>query len=312
MATVIGRTERACVPPTVLNILPGRLSAELRSLDCYGIEEIRLRRDRHVYLTLAEGNRRLHTVLSGEEMSGILTRMCDDSLYAYRSTVNNGFVTLAGGIRVGVCGRAACEGNSLVGIYDVSALNIRLPCALRTVGASVAERLRRCENGLLIYAPPGVGKTTLLRAVTMRLSSGQNALRVCVIDSRGELGPMMEGKELMLDIFSGYPRGLGMEIATRTMGADLIVCDEIGSGEEAGAILSMQSSGVRLLATAHAADVGGLLKKPFFGELHKAHVFDAYVGIRRPKGACEYQYEITDWERADDLWKACGRHPSAR
>ena len=54
----------------------------------------------------------------------------------------------------------------------------------------------------------------------------------------------MEERELCLDVLVGYPRALGIEIATRSLNSELIVCDEIGEGKEAEAIVSAQNCGV--------------------------------------------------------------------
>jgi stage III sporulation protein AA len=73
------------------------------------------------------------------------------------------------------------------------------------------------------------------------------------------------------------------------MGAGLIVCDEIGNEEDAEALLSAANCGTAILASAHAADLEGLLLRPTFARLHRAAVFDTYVGIRRRQGFMEYE-----------------------
>ena len=84
----------------------------------------------------------------------------------------------------------------------------------------------------------GVGKTTLLRSVAKKLSSGESPMRTVVIDTRGELSFSNDSEDLCLDVLSGYPRRDGVDIATRCLNAEVIICDEIGDYEEAMALLA--------------------------------------------------------------------------
>ena len=304
MAVIINsETCKRGLPPSLERILPYKLTDEIRRRvgDLSRIEEIRLRSGRCASVTLDGRNVMLSSVLSGEEMSNFLTAICDNSLYAHRETINSGYLTLEGGIRVGICGRASIDDGRLLGVYDVSSMNIRIPHAIRNVGEPLCRMLREASDGrgILVYAPPGVGKTTLLSAVTSKMAGGDAPRRVCVIDTRGELAATLKDKQLCLDVLSGYPRGLGIDIATRTMSPELIVCDEIGDANEAEAIISAQNSGVPFIASAHAEDVSGLLMRTAIARLHGARVFFAYVGIKRAAG--DFRYTVTDWEEADAI-----------
>lgn len=272
------------VPQTVLSALPFRLLEEIRDRwTGERIEEIRLRRGRRASLTLPSGNLVLDSVLDEREIDGILYEMCSGSLYAYSDTISRGYISLPGGIRVGVCGRASCEGERLLGVHEISSLSVRIPHRARLVGERICRLLHEFERtrGVLIYSPPGVGKTTLLRGVISLLASGEHPLRTSVVDTRGELTFSEGGSGLCIDVLSGYPRGLGIEIATRTLSAEVIVCDEIGDYVEAMALVSSHNCGVPLIASAHAGSVDELLRRTGIMLLHEADIFGAYVGIER-------------------------------
>ena len=282
------------VPPQVLSALPYRLVEEIRERWCgERIEEIRVRRGRRASLTLSGRNLVLDTVLDGADIDVTLTGMCSGSLYAYSDTINRGYISLPGGVRVGVCGRASCEGERMLGVHEVSSLVIRIPHRSKRVGEPICDLLREFgrTRGVLIYSPPGVGKTTLLRGVISLLSSGDSPLRTAVVDTRGELTFSVGGSDLCIDVLSGYPRGLGIEIATRTLSAEVIVCDEIGDYVEAMALVSSHNCGVPLIASAHAGSVDELLRRTGIMLLHEADIFGAYVGIKRD-GSGAFSYDI--------------------
>ena len=290
------------VPTAVLSVLPYRLLREIGGV--WGgrrIEEIRLRRMRRVSLTLSGENLMLSTVLDGGEIDSILANMCDRSLYAFSDTISRGYISLADGVRVGVSGRAACEGERVIGVHEISSLVIRIPHPPRNCGEPICALLRefKLSRGVLIYAPPGVGKTTLLRGVIARLASGESPLRTAVVDTRGELSFSVAGEELCLDVLSGYPRRLGIEIATRTLSAQVIVCDEIGDYEEAIALVGSHNCGVPLIATAHASSVEELLSRTGLRLLHEARIFGAYVGISR-SGNMDFSYDVHYWRSYAD------------
>ena len=304
----VNKTEKTLfrLPHAVESALPYRLMDEIRKSG-FGerIEEIRIRRGRRCSLVVSGKNVMLDTVMSQSDIQSVLEGICQGSLYAFSDTINQGYIALPDGVRVGVCGRAGCEGDSVIGVYEISSLSVRIPHATRPVGDEICRLLNSFDRvcGVLIYSPPGVGKTTLLRGVASKLASGnwrgagedlatKPPLRTVVIDTRGELGFNSEGEELCLDVLSGYPRRRGIDIATRCLNAEVIVCDEIGDYEEAMSLVASHNCGVPLVASAHAGSVAQLLSRTGLRLLHEARIFGAYVGIVRDgRGGFRYQVD---------------------
>ena len=279
----------ACLPPHFCDAI-------LRTGAC-PIEEIRLHSGRLLRITSRQKNLGCGVIVSERELQEIFSRMCGGSLYAFEETIKKGYIPLAGGIRVGVCGSAACEDGKIIGVHNITGLMIRIPHAVSVDTSTLLDAFFAdyTVQGMLIYAPPGVGKTTLLRAVAKEIASTRYARHTVIVDTRGELNVGLCEPSLCLDIMSGYPRDVGIEIAVRTLGAQVIICDEIGSISDARATLGAANCGVPLIASAHAASIEELLSRPAIKILHNAHVFGKYIGLsRRASGG--FHYDIYNWQ----------------
>ena len=288
--------KQSPLPSVLRGCLPMHFSDAIIRTGANPIEEIRLHRGRILTVTSKQKNFDCGITVSEREIQEIFNRMCGGSLYAYEQTIRAGYIPLEGGIRVGVCGSAACEDSKIIGVHNITGLMIRIPHAIALETSSLLNLFfaDRAQHGLLIYSPPGVGKTTLLRALAKEVSSPRYGRHTVIVDTRGELNVELNDPTLNLDVMSGYPRELGIEIAVRTMGAQLIICDEIGSMADAHATLGAANCGVPLIASAHAASVGELLERPAIEILHRAHVFGKYVGLSR-RTARGFDYRVTDW-----------------
>ncbi len=280
------------LPPAVSACLPPHLLAALPCCAAPAVEEIRLRAARETTVTASGKSYRTGVVLDGTALSDILKRMCGGSLYAYNATICQGFLTLAGGVRVGICGSAATDGERVIGVSDITGLILRIPHRVSADVSPLAELLRApTRGGILIYAPPAVGKTTALRLLAETLASPAYAKRTVVVDSREELCTLSDDPRLTLDILRGYPRALGIEIAVRSLAAEVVLCDEIGNEADAKTVLSAANCGVPIVATVHAARREEVLCRRFLRELLDARAFCALVGLKRTSDG-RFLYDI--------------------
>ncbi len=278
-------TEKTLFVPILEKCLPWRVLNELYGLAQRGIisgesiNEIRLRAWRPTSITCGGKNTVLGIKITAAELSECVTKLCHGSVYAHSDTIRAGYIQPGEGIRVGVCGTLAADGRA---VREITSINIRIPHIIR----GVCEQLMGvcCEpervKSTLIYSPPGVGKTTALREIASRLG-GPLSRRVALIDTRGELYIPEMFSETICDVLTGYSRAAGIEIATRTLSPEVIICDELGDSEEALQILSCAGAGVPIIASAHASNIHELLARPNIRMLHDNRIFEGYAGLSR-------------------------------
>ena len=149
---------------------------------------------------------------------------------------------------------------------------------------------RRTRRGLLIYSPPGVGKTTALRALALALGQQKPPLRVVVIDERLEFFPE-EYRDGGVDILRGYRRDAALRIAYRSMNPEVILMDEIGGPEEAEGLSALLRGGAVTVATAHAKTREDLFMRGALRPFFERRIFDVFLSLKRENGVVVYDIE---------------------
>lgn len=277
-----------------LSYLPRSVSDEIRRISASrrrgagDIREIRIRKEARCSAVFSDESVSLAARVGSGEIEQIVKRLCDGALYAKRESIASGYLSLDYGIRVGVVGSARYEHSSLVGISSFSSLVFRIPGG----ECEFSDELYRIfsegtRRGMLIYSPPGVGKTTALRSLARSLGGGARPMRIAVVDERCEFYPG-DYASCEVDILSGYKKSSGLEIATRTMSPEVLIIDEIGS-EDVAAISLAVRCGIPIVATVHAGSFSELKMRPSLEPLFRCEAFDVFVGIR--KEGREYRLE---------------------
>lgn len=285
----------------VLERLPLKIRFALKSFyessDFTAVNEIRIKKNSSLFLIADSKAVKTTIYISENDIEDIFEYICKGSYYAYADTIKDGFVPLECGVRAGICGNAILENGRIIGINEVSSINIRIPQKIPNASSYIYSILKSnsFSSSILIYSLPGVGKTSILRDLILKLNYDESMPRFSVIDSRNEIiTPYM--KNLTCDVFSSYPKGVGIELATRSMTPEIIICDEISNENDACAIMKASHSGVFLIATTHASSLHELTNKEILKGLIKSKTFDYYVGVSRNKGDTRYRFTLNSSE----------------
>lgn len=271
----------------LLPCFPEAIRSELMLLQSGELREIRIRADRPtVFIT---GTRRVELPWQPgpHQLSALVDALSGHSLYARAEEAGQGFITLRGGHRMGLCGRVMHRKAGYV-IPDVGSVCIRI--AGQWPGcADALVPLCRGDGGLrslLLIGPPGSGKTTLLRDLARQLASGGD--QVAIIDERGELAACAASVPQLdvgscTDVVEGLPKPLAVPWLVRSMAPDVIITDELGGAEDASALLDAQCSGCAVCASVHGTSLAEAAARPALAALMARRAFHHYA-VLSPEG----------------------------
>lgn len=287
------------------SVLPGPLGRGLLALGTDrldGLEELRLRRGFPMAALLQSVEEETDgPPVWEEELRQVLENATQSSAHTALDKVCQGFVTLRGGHRVGLCGTVVKKDGRIVTLRELSSLSIRVARPVTGLAGPLLPRLTEDKQFLstLIVAPPGAGKTTLLRDLVRALSDGEAGvpLRVSVADERGEIAALWRGAPQLYvgrrtDVLDGCAKAEGLSILIRGMNPQVAAVDEITRPEDAQAVIEAAGCGVALIATAHGGGAEDLNRRPAYRALLEARVFRRLVVLERRGAARSTRVEV--------------------
>lgn len=290
----------------VLSILPTYIAKEVVRLNVGSkVTEIRIRSKSNILVICSKYEFKTGIEATPKIILEILLNVSKKSIYAIQRDINNGFVVIRGGHRIGICGEVVYQDGKIKNIKNICSLNIRIARQIYGCADSVLP-LIIC-NGIfqntLIVSEPGCGKTTLLRDIIRQVSNGVETLglspqNVSLIDERGELASCFEGVPSLdvgkrTDVMSNVEKASGISMVIRSMAPDIVATDEIGSKEDIEAINTALLSGVKVLFTMHGKGIDSITKNENMKELIDKKAFSKIIILSSGKipGIVEKVYD---------------------
>lgn len=293
---------------SILQLFPSELRPyfEAVSAGYADLSEIRIRAGRPVmirrrgkeyYLTI-KGEEKLAVANGYEEalcptagqVDNMFSYLCQYSPYAYGEALKQGFLTVSGGHRIGVAGQIVRTSEGISSIRNIRFLNIRISHEVKGVAQQFVPGLYEEDkiHNCLIIAPPGLGKTTMLRDLVRLISDGDKFHRGCgvaVVDERSEIAGCFQGEPqndvgMRTDVLDACPKAFGMEMMLRSMSPEVIAVDEIALSEDVETLLLLLNCGVRVMATVHGETLARVKEKPYLAPLFATAYFKRFLLIK--------------------------------
>lgn len=264
-----------CQWQPLLSILPPMIGEVLDRQEKSCIQEVRLRVGKKMQLDLGTQMSEVGQPVTREDIRYVINAASRYSPWA-AGTMAQGFLTAAGGHRIGICGEAVIREGNVTSLKNPTSLCIRVARDYPGIGKEIS----RLKGSILLIGPPGSGKTTLLRDVLRQISETEP---VSVIDERGEIFPERMYPGICLDVLTGCCKAVGIGMVLRSMGPMCIGVDEITSESDCESLIRAGWCGVRLVATAHASDPEDLARRPVYRSLRQSGIFDHVVVLKRDK-----------------------------
>lgn len=300
----------------LFEILPKTIRNKLEQVDnLQQLEEIRIKVNKPLFIHIGSKEKMWDYVATSEDIKYIMQRISSYSIYAFEDEIRQGYITIKGGHRVGLCGVCVIENNGVKTIKDISSINIRackeiIGCANKVMPYITYNNL---VHNTIIISPPKCGKTTLLRDISRQISQGNRETRthgknVSIIDERSEIAGSFKGIPQMdvgirSDVLDNCPKSQGIMMAIRSMSPDVIVCDEIGTQKDMESILMALNSGISLISTIHGFGIEDLYKRLVFKDIVDNYVFSRGIVLSNKKGIGTIEY-IYDFTKGKDVWRS--------
>lgn len=268
---------------------PEDIAAEMDMLLPGELREIRIRAEKPTMFVTAARTASLPWRPSQRTLTALVEGLSGHSLYARTEETGQGYLTLQGGHRLGLCGRISTTDSQSV-LTDIGSVCIRI-AGEWPGSADILQPWMEQLPSMLIIGAPGSGKTTLLRDIALQVPAVLKSVSIAVIDERSELAACVNGVPQLdvgdhTDVLDGLPKREAIPWLIRSMAPRMIITDELASEADAAAVLDAKACGIAVCASVHGTSLQDVASRPALAQLMARRVFDLYV-VLTPEGGCQ-------------------------
>ncbi len=228
------------------------------------------------------------------EISMIISSLCNYSLYSHQDDIAKGFLTFGNGHRAGICGTAVTDNGKISTVREIDSLNIRIASHIDIELPEIVTNIKDPSvSGIIICGPPCSGKTTFLRNAAEKCSStyASGYVKTVVIDERYELGQFAG---INCDVLRGFSKYDGIVYGTRVLSPELIICDEICNECEAEEIIRCCNAGIKFIVSMHADSIDSVFLRPVGKKLADSGFFNYIVFLDKNKMCNDFEILKTE------------------
>jgi len=234
-------------------------------------------------------------LIKKSDIEETIAKLTLNSIHAFEKEMQNGYITIEGGHRVGLGGDCIYDKDKFNGFKNITSLNIRIAREFKGCSEKFLKYLFTSDRiyNTLIVGPPLSGKTTLIRDIACFISDGANSpyfqgCDITLIDERGELSAIYNGIPQMYvgrrtDILAYCMKKEGFTMSIRALSPRVIISDELGSKDDFEIIQYALKSGVNVITTAHGFDMEDIKKNLYLKNIIENNFFERIVILNGSK-----------------------------
>lgn len=213
-----------------------------------------------------------------QDVEEIVFNACEKSVYAFNRQIISGYLTISGGIRLGICGKVVYGDKGAQAVKEYSSIIMRIPHQIIGCSDCIIKELTTPLCNTLVVSPPSAGKTTLIRDIARQL--GRLNYNCLIADEREEIASFKDGISPFelpnCDCFSGCDKQFCFTVGLRSCSPQVIICDEIQQNE-IQYVERATASGVKVIGSMHGETLLDVKKRAV------NHVFDKIVILSNKK-----------------------------
>jgi stage III sporulation protein AA len=299
----------------IFSVLSPGIKDDLKKFkSLHGLQEIRVKANKPLIYLISDREIISDYTVATEDLKIMVQRISNYSIYAFEEEIRQGYITIKGGHRVGICGKCVVENNTIKTIKNISSLNLRISREVIGCSNKLISYITNKDQivNTIIISPPKCGKTTIIRDMARNISEGIKDIgltgkKVCIVDERSELAACVEGIPQMnigirTDVLDGCIKSEGIMMAIRSMSPEVVICDEIGTQRDMESIIAALNCGINLITTIHGNGIEDMYERTVFKELLENNVFKRAIVLSNSEGVCTVEY-VYDFKSKEYMWR---------